>query len=551
MGGPSKDRRGRLIAFEGVDGAGKTTVLARVAEKLRARGETVFLPRSGKEHDSRPTRMIRRLTRDRRNIDLTPRAELLLYCAREAQVLQELVRPALARGETVLVDRSLLTPMVLGMARGLSAQECQAAAHMAAGGTQPDLTLVFDVHPRTSRLRKRLEKIRAHTLAVEGGRKGLAGSAFKERVRNLYTEIAAEAGYPVFHVERATPDELEARVCRVLEHGPEVDIGETAADREPQWQLAADATLPEGLTGIPLRPALLFSRGLVAGRGLRASALASESALTAWALDAEDPSRVALLATEPYYALRGLRRCPLSGDDDVRLRALERTPAAALDALRYQPAEVVDRLLTRYADEAGDAVLGCLAAREDDFARALRKRLWPKASDAARSNSLSGCDGDEAWGLRRELLEDHPSVGLSTLRGLTGPEVDRWLERYADMAPKPVIGALSGRTDEVAYRLRDHLFDTGREVIDTVRGLDDPQAWALRERALTRWPSTVMHSLVGLADDGKVREWTERCRELAAGDLHMLRHLQALEEWSARPLWAQGRLAQDDLGGDD
>ena len=95
----------RLIAFEGVDGAGKSTALARVAENLRAQGVRVYLPREGKEHVSRPTRMIRQLTRDPRNYMLSPQAELLLYCAREAQVMNELVRPALARGETVLVDR--------------------------------------------------------------------------------------------------------------------------------------------------------------------------------------------------------------------------------------------------------------------------------------------------------------------------------------------------------------------------------------------------------------------------------------------------------------
>ena len=185
----------RLIAFEGVDGAGKSTALLRVAERLRAQGVRVYLPREGKEHVSRPTRMIRQLTRDPRNYMLSPQAELLLYCAREAQVMNELVRPALARGDTVLVDRSFLTPIVLGMARGLKREECEAAARLASSNLEPDLTLVFDVHPRTSRLRKRIERIRTHALG-EGGRKGLAGSAFKERVRDSYARIAHEHGYP-------------------------------------------------------------------------------------------------------------------------------------------------------------------------------------------------------------------------------------------------------------------------------------------------------------------------------------------------------------------
>ena len=80
---------------------------------MRSQGQTVFLPRIGKEHASRPTRMIRALTRDPHNLHLRPRAELALFCAREAQVLGELVTPALDRGETVILDRSLLTALVL------------------------------------------------------------------------------------------------------------------------------------------------------------------------------------------------------------------------------------------------------------------------------------------------------------------------------------------------------------------------------------------------------------------------------------------------------
>src|SRR4051812_11136611 len=143
------------------------------------------MPRAGKEHSSRPTRMIRQLTRDPRNYELSARAELLLYCAREAQVMSELVQPALRRGETVLVDRSFLTPVVLGIARGLSREDCEGAARLASAAIEPDLTLVFDVHPRTSRLRKRLERIRTHALG-DTGRKGIAGSGFKERVRDTY-----------------------------------------------------------------------------------------------------------------------------------------------------------------------------------------------------------------------------------------------------------------------------------------------------------------------------------------------------------------------------
>jgi hypothetical protein len=75
--------------------------------------------------------------------------------------------------------------------------------------------------------------------------------------------------------------------------------------------------------------------------------------------------------------------------------------------------------------------------------------------------------------------------------------------------------------------------------VDTVRRLDDPRAHALRERALTRWPSTVLHSLLGLPASPQVAELDRRCRELGAGDIHMLRRAQLLDEYAARPQWSE------------
>ncbi|MCA9653360.1 MAG: hypothetical protein H6712_35670 [Myxococcales bacterium] len=82
---------GKVIAFEGLDGAGKSTVIPLLRRHLRQAGHSGFLPRTGGEHSSQPTRMVRDLTRDRTDIELRPRTEMALYCAREAQVLDEQV----------------------------------------------------------------------------------------------------------------------------------------------------------------------------------------------------------------------------------------------------------------------------------------------------------------------------------------------------------------------------------------------------------------------------------------------------------------------------
>lgn len=535
-----------------MDGAGKSTVLKRVAERLRSGGTKVFLPRSGNEHDSRPTRMIRRLTRDQRNLDLSGLGEMLLYCAREAQVLEELVRPALRRGETVLIDRSLLTPEVLGRARGLDATQCREIATLSAGGLEPDLTLVFEVHTSTSKLRKRVEKVRTHVLDGEGGRKGLAGSGFKQRVRDLYITIAKERGYPLFHVERATPDELEARVTRVIEHGASADLGQGPLDETPLWRVDAGLPFLEALETLPLAVALPLSQGLRMGRLLRQSAMQQEPGLVAWGLDEEDPIREAMFEVEPRYALRGLRKSPFLGNRDLRMRMLGVDPTAALSSLRYQLEPEFDLMRERHVESAPDGVLKSLAGREDAFAVDLRARCWKAGTDAARASSLADCTGEPAWKLRERLMDKHPIVGLKTVVGLVDPRVDRWLELYSEKAPKRVLAALSRRSDPFAYELREALFETGAEVIGSLRHLTDDRAMALRERAVSRWPAAVISSLSAVTGKSErpnaaaVVPMVERCKEEGAGDLFVARQLQSREEWPGRPAWATTPINQSE-----
>ncbi|TPV96958.1 MAG: thymidylate kinase [Myxococcales bacterium FL481] len=530
----------RVLAFEGVDGAGKSTVIHLVAEHLRARGIPVFLPRVGKEHDSRPTKMIRRLTRDQRNLDLLPEAELALYCAREAQVLGELVEPALARGETVLLDRSMLTPVVLGsFGRGLPRRDCEAMARAAARGRDPDLTFVFDVHPRTSRIRKRLDKVRHHAFR-DGGRKGLMGSALKERVRQGYLELARERGYPLFHVERISPTELGQRVVAVLEGAP---IDEGIDDGTPAWLVPEDWTLEQALEHLPRPMALYFARGLVAGRDLRRQAAGDEPQIVAWSLDRLDPLRDEMAGIDPVYALRGLVRCPLERDD-LRDQYAEIAPQAVALALRFVGGERADRLRERLATRVPGAVVESLVGRDDEWAWALRRRLWKDADHHERASGLVHCRSREAAREREELLKKHPVQGLASLRGAPPDEADPWLRRYVDFAAKTVLRALMGRHDATAVELRERLSDAGREVVDSIRGLDDPASWRLRESVLNRWPSTVAWSLAGLPSSPRAQALLARCKAAAPGDVHLLRRLRDLEEYPLLPSWA--RLREED-----
>lgn len=524
----------RVIAFEGVDGAGKTTVVELIAEHLRARGQAVEMPRIGKDHVSKPIRAIRSLTRDRTNLDLSARAELLLYASREAQVIEQHVRPAIERGATILLDRSLLTPIVLGAyGRGLELETCEAVAAAASGGVQPDLTLIFDVEPRTSRIRKRLAKIRSGETR-NAGRKGLAGSGFAERVRAGYLALAARDQLPILHAERKPPQDIAARVIAQLETGSFV---EQAEDAIPSWMVDPALDFEQALESLPALVRLYFTRGLPMGRALRAELLEREPALAIWAADLDDPLFDRALTLAPALVLGRLSdlvgtpgtSC-LLGERSKGLREAMAAdhPAEVARSLRLVSSDAADRLRERLAGLAPGAVFESLLGRSDNFALGLRERLWKQADAYERAIGLRGCDDADAWNRRARLLDKDPAVLIPNLVGSSLERVDPILERFATRAPKSVLAALRGRTDATAHDLREQLLETGREVVDTIAGLDDPRSWALRERCFERWPSTVAASLTGLLDQPRAADLLARCQECAPADLFLKRRIARL-----------------------
>ncbi|GAC1475797.1 MAG: hypothetical protein NVSMB9_28940 [Isosphaeraceae bacterium] len=154
-------RRGHFFVLDGPDGGGKTTQSALLTVGLIARGLRVVNTRDpgGTALGDR----LRSILLDRGDSPLGIRAETLLYMASRAQLLEEIIRPALARGDTVLGDRYLLANIVYqGFAGGLGMIEVGKAGLLATGGLLPDLTLLLDVPPervreRVARPRDRIE----------------------------------------------------------------------------------------------------------------------------------------------------------------------------------------------------------------------------------------------------------------------------------------------------------------------------------------------------------------------------------------------------------
>ena len=173
--------QGCLIAFEGVEGAGKSTQLHVAAAALRARGITVVETREpggtvlGVE--------LRRLLMHQLDSPPAPMTELLLYLADRAQHLAEVIRPALARGEVVLTDRfSASTIAYQGFARQLDVDTVRRLDAIVRQEVTPALTVLLDC-PVTIGLRRARGDDRFHREDEE----------FHERVRAAFLRFADDA----------------------------------------------------------------------------------------------------------------------------------------------------------------------------------------------------------------------------------------------------------------------------------------------------------------------------------------------------------------------
>lgn len=136
-------RRGALVVLEGAEGVGKTTQLRRLAARLQQSGIphcTVREPGGTPVGDE-----IRRLLLDPA-MHIVPRAEALLFMASRAQLVDDVVRPAIARGEVVLLDRFFLSTYAYQIAgRGLDATGVQSANAFATAGVAPNVTVLLDL----------------------------------------------------------------------------------------------------------------------------------------------------------------------------------------------------------------------------------------------------------------------------------------------------------------------------------------------------------------------------------------------------------------------
>ncbi len=173
-----------LITFEGLDSSGKSTQAQRMSERLQTSGKDVLLLR---EPGGTPlSEHMRTILLDRIHLSITPMAEFLMFSASRAQLVEAVIKPALAKGTIVVCDRFYDSSTAYqGWGRGLPVQEIKDVNMFVTGGLKPDLTFMLDIP---------VEAVIARKISAGYGTDRIesSGTMFYKKVREGYRTLAQE-----------------------------------------------------------------------------------------------------------------------------------------------------------------------------------------------------------------------------------------------------------------------------------------------------------------------------------------------------------------------
>jgi dTMP kinase len=204
-------RRGFFVVLEGPEGSGKSTLVGPLAERMRASGVDPLVVRE--PGSTRAAEIARQALLDPEH-PVGPLAELFLYLAARADLVQSTIRPALDGGRVVLSDRFALSTEAYQMAgRGLDPALVRAGNQAATGGVRPDLTLILDLAPELGQARQLAAGKRQDRLDRES-------VDFHRRVVNFYLAVQGEG---VRHLDGSLPPDqlLQAAWTEVRAAAPE------------------------------------------------------------------------------------------------------------------------------------------------------------------------------------------------------------------------------------------------------------------------------------------------------------------------------------------
>jgi dTMP kinase len=196
-----------FLTFEGIDFCGKSTQARLLGERLE-KNHTVRLIRE--PGGTRISERLREILLDKRHLELTDVAELFLFSASRAQLVSEVIRPAIERGEFVICDRYYdSTTAYQGFGRGIDREAISQINTLATGGTDPDLTFVIDIPV------EEIEK-RKQSAGLTFDRMEISGQQFYGRVRAGYQNMARTLQRMVVLDGTLPVEELHQQVWRTL-----------------------------------------------------------------------------------------------------------------------------------------------------------------------------------------------------------------------------------------------------------------------------------------------------------------------------------------------
>ena len=202
-----------FITFEGPDGSGKTTQVKRIGRKLIEKGFDIVYTREpgGTEISDQ----VREILMNMKNKQMCPRTEILLFCAARAQLVEEVIRPALQSGKIVISDRYADSTLAYqGYGHGFEQETLKQLLNFTTGNLWPDLTFLLDISAEKG-LRRRISN------QEEWNRMDDYQLAFHERVRNGYHQLAAADSQrwemiDADQSEEAVENEIMQRLARRL-----------------------------------------------------------------------------------------------------------------------------------------------------------------------------------------------------------------------------------------------------------------------------------------------------------------------------------------------
>jgi dTMP kinase len=554
-----------FIDFEGIDGSGKTTLSNQLAEILKAQGIPVHHARDGGVFRSEISKEIRNLTRDPRFLRMSNVTEFLLYVARDTQIIDEFIRPKLHPGNVVFSDRYLYSAITHSHhARGLPKDEVDSVLRMAARGLWPDLVVYCDVDPLTSRIRKKIQKVRDKRLG-DFGRKGLMGIGFREEMRRGFLELAREDPNRWLVIDNAGST-IEESLRRIYDR-----VSQLLKDRgygtlkpldlsEKPGALPLRSPLEEGvrrLLGIAseaerkdavyrlffaeivraaaLNPgyAALFLSGVDTREAnqVRDDILGREPALVAYGLQTlRSPESMSfrhrLKRMEPVYVARSLYNLPELPDvTALRDDLIEEAPAEIALSIRGLDTETAWRFRERIGKRAAREVLMSLRGLDTERAWEFRSRRAKEQYFPALLQSLGGIDTPRAWHWRQELEDEFLPWVLMSLRGVYSDRAWDLRQEHIQRAPKIIVKTLGRSDDPRAWSLREEAKQYAKEVLDSLGGLDSARAWSLRQDLRVKWPNTAVSSLSAGAQSE--RAWKFRWEMLGdnPSNLLLIKHI--------------------------